>query len=243
MQSTSQIQNLQGERLDVAFQGGTKLGTLVILGHGVTGNKDRPLLVAVAEGLAAKGWPCLRISFSGNGDSEGEFGESTITKEIGDLCAVLATVPQEKRIAYIGHSMGAAVGVLTAPRRMDIQALVSLAGMTHTADFVEREFGDVVPGKGCMWDNEDCPLSEAYVEDLKSIGDTLGVASQINQPWLLIHGTADDVIPLKDSRDAFHAANCRKELLEIPDAGHVFDEESYARIVEAVDAFLDRSFG
>ena len=243
MQSTSQIQNLQGERLDFAFHGSTKLGTLVILGHGLTGNKDRPLLVAVAEGLAAKGWPCLRISFSGNGDSEGEFGESTITKEIGDLCAVLATVPQEKRIAYIGHSMGAAVGVLTAPRRMDIQALVSLAGMTHTAEFVEREFGDVVPGKGCMWDNEDCPLSDAYVEDLKSIGDTLGAASQINQPWLLIHGTADDVVPLKDSRDAFDAANCRKELLEIPDAGHVFDEESYARIVEAVDAFLDKSFG
>ncbi len=243
MQSTSQIQNLQGERLDFAFHGSTKLGTLVILGHGLTGNKDRPLLVAVAEGLAAKGWPCLRISFSGNGDSEGEFGESTITKEIGDLCAVLATVPQEKRIAYIGHSMGAAVGVLTAPRRMDIQALVSLAGMTHTAEFVEREFGDVVPGKGCMWDNEDCPLSDAYVEDLKSIGDTLGAASQINQPWLLIHGTADDVVPLKDSRDAFDAANCRKELLEIPDAGHVFDEESYARIVEAVDVFLDRSFG
>ena len=243
MQSISQIQNLQGERLDFAFHGGTKLGTLVILGHGLTGNKDRPLLIAVAEGLAAKGWPCLRISFSGNGDSEGEFGESTITKEIGDLCAVLATVPQEKRIAYIGHSMGAAVGVLTAPRRMDIQALVSLAGMTHSADFVEREFGDVEPGSGYMWDNEDCPLSEAYVEDLKSIGDTLGAASQINQPWLLIHGTADDVIPLKDSRDAFEAANCRKELLEIPDAGHVFDEESYARIVEAVDAFLDKSFG
>jgi len=243
MPGSSQIYNLQGEQLDIAFHGGTKLGALVVLGHGVTGNKDRPLLVAVAEGLAEKGWPCLRISFSGNGDSEGEFGESTITKEIGDLCAVLATVPQEKRIAYIGHSMGAAVGVLTASRRMDIQALVSLAGMTHSADFVEREFGDVEPGSGYMWDDEDCPLSEAYVEDLNSIGDTLEAASQINQPWLLIHGTADDVVPLKDSRDAFDAANCRKELLEIPEAGHVFGEESYARIVKAVDAFLDRSFG
>jgi uncharacterized protein len=243
MTDSSQIRNPQGERLDVAFHGGTKLGALVVLGHGVTGNKDRPLLVAVAEGLAAKGWPCLRISFSGNGESEGEFGESTITKEIDDLGAVLATVPQEKRIAYIGHSMGAAVGVIAASQRMDIQALISLAGMTHTAEFVAREFGDVEPGKGCMWDDGDCPLSEAYVEDLKSIGDTLEAASQINQPWLLIHGTADDVVPLKDSRDAYEAADCRKELLEIPDAGHVFGEESYALIVEAVDAFLDRSFG
>lgn len=239
----SQISNVKGERLDIAFHGGTKIGALVVLGHGVTGNKDRPLLVALAEGLAVKGWPCLRVSFSGNGDSEGKFEESTISKEIEDLGAVLATVPQEKRIAYIGHSMGAAVGVLTSVRRMDIQALVSLAGMTYTADFVEREFGDVMPGKGCMWDNEECPLSDAYVEDLKSIGDTLGAASQINQPWLLIHGTADDVVPLKDSRDAYVAANCRKELLEIPDAGHVFGEESYARIVEAVDGFLDSCFG
>lgn len=243
MPSSSQIHNPQGERLDISFHGGTKLGAIVVLGHGVTGNKDRPLLVAVAEGLAAKGWPCLRISFSGNGDSEGKFGESTITKEIEDLTAVLSTVPQEKRIAYIGHSMGAAVGVLTAVRRMEIQALVSLAGMTHTAEFVEREFGDIEPGKGLMWDEQDCPLSEAYVGDLKSIGDTLDAASRVNQPWLLIHGTADDVVPLKDSRDAFEAANCRKDLLEIPGAGHVFDDDSYPLIVEAVVSFLDRCLG
>ena len=238
-----QIRNPQGEALDVAFHGGKKLGALVVLGHGVTGNKDRPLLVAVAEGLAAKGWPCLRISFSGNGDSEGKFEESTITKDIGDLVAVLEAVPQEKRIAYIGHSMGAAVGVLAAVRRMDIQALVSLAGMTYTAEFIQREFGEVEPGKGFMWDEEDCPLSEAYVEDLKSIGDTLGAAVRVNQPWLLIHGSADDVIPLKDSRDAFEAASCRKEMLEIPGAGHVFGEETYPSIVEAVDAFLSKCLG
>ncbi len=243
MSVSSQIRNQQGERLDVAFHGGTKIGMLVVLGHGVTGNKDRPLLVAVAEGLAAKGWPCLRVSFSGNGESEGEFVDSTITKEIGDLGAVLATVPQEKRIAYIGHSMGAAVGVLTASRRMDIQALVSLAGMTHTAEFVEREFGDVDPGKGCMWDEKDCPLSEAYVEDLKSIGDTLEAAAEINQPWLLIHGTEDDVVPPKDSLDAYAAAGCAKQLIEIPGAGHVFSEESYPRIVEVIDEWLEKSFG
>lgn len=243
MTTVSQIRNSKGERLDIAFHGGTKMETLVILGHGVTGNKDRPLLIAVAEGLAAKGWPCLRFSFSGNGNSEGEFGASTITKEIDDLGSVLATVPQEKRIAYIGHSMGAAVGVLTAARRMDIQALVSLAGMTHTAEFVEREFGDVVPGGGCMWDEEDCPLSVAYVEDLKGIGSTLESAAKITQPWLLIHGTEDDVVPLKDSRDVFDAAKCRKELIEIPGAGHVFGEESYPRIVEEIGAWLETSFG
>ena len=243
MPVTSQIHNRLGERLDVAFHGGTKLGNLVVLGHGVTGNKDRPLVVAVAEGLAAKGWPCLRISFSGNGESEGEFSASTITKEIDDLKSVLATVPQEKRVAYIGHSMGAAVGVLTAATALSIHALVSLAGMVHTEGFLKREFGDVEPGNGCMWDEEGCPLSVEFAEDMKRIGNTLEAASGVMQPWLLIHGTADDVVPLRDSKDAFAAARCSKELLEIPGAGHVFGDESYAEIVSAIDAFLSKSLG
>ena len=204
---------------------------MVVLGHGVTGNKDRPLLIAIAEGLAAKGWPCLRFSFSGNGESEGDFEESTVTKEIEDLRAVLKTVPQEKRIAYIGHSMGGAVGVMTAARGLNIQVLVTLAGMVRTADFVKREFGDEEPGKGFMWEDESCPLSQAYVDDLQSIVDVLGDAAKVMQPWLLVHGTEDDVVPISESREAHEVARCRKDLLEIEGAGHVFGEESYAEIV------------
>ena len=243
MTDTSQIKNEQGERLDVAFHGGNKLGAIVVLGHGVTGNKDRPLLVAIAEGLSKLGWQCIRFSFSGNGESEGRFEDSTITKEVGDLRAVLETVPQEKRIAYIGHSMGGAVGVLTASSGLNIQSLITLAGMVHTKEFVSREFGEEKPGEGCMWEEEDCPLSRAFVDDLDGIGNTLDAAAKVMQPWLLIHGTADDVVPLKDSQDAFAAANCRKELLEIPDAGHVFGEESYPRIIEAIHTWLESSFG
>lgn len=243
MNPTSQIKNKQGERLDTAFHGGDRIGEIVVLGHGLTGNKDRPLLVALAEGLSKRGWACLRISFSGNGDSEGRFEDSTISKEVEELRMVLETVPQEKRIAYVGHSMGAAVGVLTAATGLNIQSLITLAGMTHTSDFVAREFGDVEPGKGYMWGEENCLLSQNFVDDLNGIGDTLDAASKVMQPWLLIHGSADDVVPPKDSLDAFTAANCRKEFLEIPDAGHVFGEESYPQIIDAIDVWLKSSFG
>ena len=36
---------------------------LVILGHGVTGNKDRPLLIALAEALEASGFSVLLFLF------------------------------------------------------------------------------------------------------------------------------------------------------------------------------------
>ncbi|MDP3850259.1 MAG: alpha/beta hydrolase [Luteolibacter sp.] len=237
------LQNPAGERLDHHFHPGGRRGSLVILGHGLTGNMDRPLLVAAAEGLSARGWPCLRISFSGNGASQGRFEDSNITKHIQDLKAVLATVPDYVRVAYIGHSMGAAVGVLTAAQDLRIRALVSLAGMTHTADFAEREFRGLVPGKDSIWEDEAFPLSAALVDDLKAIGSTLDAAARVAQPWLLIHGTADDLVPPDDGRDAYAAAHSEKQWLEIPGAGHVFDEESYPQIIEAVDAWLTPRFG
>lgn len=237
------LRNPSGERLDHHFHPGERRGTLVILGHGLTGNMDRPLLVAVAEGLSARGWPCLRISFSGNGASEGRFENSNITKQIEDLKAVLGTVPDYVRVAYIGHSMGAAVGVLTAAKDLRIHALVTLAGMTHTADFAEREFGGLVPGKDFIWEDKAFPLSAALVDDLKTIGSTLDAAAKVAQPWLLIHGAADDLVPPDDGRDAHAAANCDKQWLEIPETGHVFDEASYPQIIDAVDAWLTPRFG
>jgi pimeloyl-ACP methyl ester carboxylesterase len=243
METESQIFNSHGERLDVDFHHGSQTAVVVVLGHGVTGNKDRPLLVAIAEGLSKKGWPCIRFSFSGNGDSEGKFEDSNITKEVDDLRSIMNLVPPEKKIAYIGHSMGAAVGVKAASCGMAIQVLVSLAGMVDTKGFVEREFGDLVPGKGFMWDDENCPLSQSYVNDLKQIGSLLPDAAKVACPWLLIHGTEDDVVPIEDSRKAFEAACCDKKLNEIPGGGHSFDAESYGAIVDSIDLWLKKSFG
>jgi pimeloyl-ACP methyl ester carboxylesterase len=238
MMTPCDILNRHDECIDHTFHPGKRADALIILGHGVTGNKDRPLLVALATALSARGWPCLRISFSGNGESGGAFADSNITKEIGDLQAVLNAVPNDVRVAYIGHSMGGAVGVLAAARDMRIFTLVSLAGMTHTAEFVRREFGDVTPGAGFMWDDESFPLSQAFVDDLTSLGDTLSAAEAVTQPWLLIHGTADEVVPMQDGRDAFAAATCEKQWLEIPGAEHAFDDSSYPQIVDGIENWL-----
>ena len=234
----SEIKNRQNEVIDHTFYPGTRANALVILGHGVTGDKERPLLVALAKALSAHGWPCLTISYSGNGASEGKFEDSNITKEIADLQAVLEMVPADVKVAYIGHSMGAAVGVLTAARDMRIFTLISLAGMTHTAAFVEREFGDVAPGKGFMWEDENYPLSQKFVNDLTQIGDTLSAAEALPQPWLLIHGSEDDIVPAQDGRDAYEAATSIKQWFEIPGEGHSFSELSYPQIVQTVDAWL-----
>lgn len=239
MIENTEFKNRRGEKLDTSFHPGTKNDRLVVIGHGVTANKDRPLLIALAEGLAAKGWPCLRISFSGNGGSEGDFRHATVTKESEDLRDVLDQLPASVRLGYCGHSMGAAVGLLTAGVDDRLEVLVNLAGMIRTEDFCEREFGEVTPDEGCMWDEPDCPLSQGYVDDMESIGDLLDEVRDLERPLLLIHGTADDVVLPEDSDDAHEAAAEPKRLVRIEGEGHMFSEQSHGRIVDEVAAWLD----
>ncbi len=233
------IRNEHGERLDYAFHEGSG-DRIVVIGHGVTGNKDRPALIALAEGLAAAGISALRFSFSGNGESEGAFTESTITKEVADLGKVIDTL-SEYKVCYVGHSMGGAVGVLRASMDERIEALVSLAGMVHTKAFAEREFGDAIPDEGFMWDDPDCPLSQAYMDDVATIDSVAEHASKFAVPWLLVHGTEDDIVPIEDSHDILQFANEETELLELPSVDHVFSDDGTPIMVEKVVAWIDQN--
>jgi alpha/beta superfamily hydrolase len=240
----TEIRNESGQKIDYSYHdGGSE--SLVVIGHGVTGNKGRPLVTALANGLMSAGISALRFSFSGNGDSEGDFRDATITKEVADLGAVLDALEVErKHIIYAGHSMGGAVGVLRAVSDQRIKALVSLAGMVNTRKFAETEFGEVVPGEGNMWDDEDCPLSQAYMDDLRGVDTLIKKGSELSVPWMLVHGTEDDVVLIEDTHDIFEEAAGNKQKLIIDGADHVFSQPEHMRaMVDGVTAWLKDQVG
>ena len=116
-----EISNASGEVLDYSVHAGVEGSRRVaVLGHGVTGNKDTPFIVALAEGLAATGIHALRFSFAGNGESGGRFVDATISKEGEDLGAVLGVLGGYE-VCYIGHSMGGAVGVLSGEHGIGVE--------------------------------------------------------------------------------------------------------------------------
>ena len=238
-----EIRNQQGETIDYTVHSGeSRSDYIVIIGHGVTGNKDRPLVVGLAEGLGAAGIPALRLSFSGNGDSGGKFVDSTITKEVEDLGSVIDAVGA-RRICYAGHSMGGAVGVTRAAIDSRIEAIVSLAGRVHTEEFARREFGEETSDAGFMWGEERCPLSSVYMNDMKAIGSVVDLGAQISVPWLLVHGSEDDVVPIGDSRDILAKATNSPEFFEIAGADHVFSDAALAVMVNKVTEWVKAQAG
>ncbi len=196
---------------------------VAVLGHGVTSHKDRPWMIAISDGLAGAGIASLRVSFAGNGASEGRFEDATLTKEVKDLGSVMDALVEAgvSRIAYIGHSMGGAIGVLRAATDPRIGYLVSLAGMVHVHAFMQRCYGHLQPGM-LMNDKPECPWSQALEEDARRIGSVTPQAARIAVPWLLVHGDADELVPFDDALDARAAAGGRAELVTLPGVDHRF---------------------
>ena len=238
------IRNPSGERIDYTFTPVTGQSDdaapskIVILAHGVTAHKERPLLVTLADALAAAGIASVRMSFAGNGDSGGRFVDAVPSKEVGDLRAVVAALARwgVTRIAYAGHSMGGAVGVLTAPREPRINLLVSLAGMVHVRWFFETHFAHLPEGAP-MLDKPECPWGPALLADARRIDSVTAQAAAIGVPWLLVHGDADELVPYQDSLDAVAAASARPTLVTLRGVDHRFNG-ALPQVVDAVVPWL-----
>ena len=225
----AEIRNRQGERLDLAHHPASGGGAdLVVIGHGVTANKDRAFLVALAEGLAASGIAALRVSWSGNGDSEGRFEDSTISKEVEDLGAVLDALG-DHRIAYVGHSMGGAVGVLRASRDERIGALVSLAGMVDTAGSRNASSASWCPGA--------TRCGQARVSVVADVPRRHGGDRQRRTASRRRHGAVVAGARYRRQRRAVRrlgrareASSVRAELVRIEGADHLFSEHTPAMV-------------
>jgi pimeloyl-ACP methyl ester carboxylesterase len=134
--------------------------------------------------------------------------------------------------------MGGAVCLLRASRDPRIRVLVSLAGMVHVHAFMQRHFGHLRPGDP-MLGKPGCPWNRNLEDDARRIGSLTSVAAGIDIPWLLVHGAADELVPLQDSVDAGAAAEGRPELVTLEGADHPFSGLHEA-LVQAVVPWLGR---
>ena len=231
--------NSYGEQLEYVLHEAEREDVMVVIGHGLTGNMDREMCVYLATKLAEQGYPTLRFSYSGHGGSGGKFEEMTITKVVGDLQVIIDQFRGKRKLAFIGHSMGAAVGALTAAKGERIDVLISLAGMVHTLAFYEQEFSEQEAGNSVMWDEPDFPLSIAFKEDLTNIKSVIPAVQDLRIPWLLIHGAADDVVLPKDSLDLMKHLKGEKKHVSIEGSEHLFDGYLPA-VFDAVNDWLGR---
>ena len=189
------------ERLQAYFITRSGSPQLLIYFHGNAGNIGHRL--PDLQALADMGLNVLGVGYRGYGQSSGRPSEAGIYT---DGRAALAYAENElgfapRRVILLGRSIGSTVAVEIAQGR-ELAGVVLVTPMTSGRAVARNSgFGPLARLAGNAFDN-------------------LSKIERVTAPLLVVHGTADEVIPFDQGRELHAAANPPKQFAAIPGAGH-----------------------
>ncbi|HZK18603.1 MAG TPA: alpha/beta hydrolase [Clostridia bacterium] len=226
------------------------LQPLVIVCHGFTGSKEGDGgSIAMGDELARRGFATLLFDFAGCGDSEGLWEELTLSGQIDDLGAVVgwARANGYQRIILNGRSFGGTTVLAFAASDKGIDAACTWAASAKPLHLFSGFCGSDPVDNGLLLngspderimlqsDNGALYLQRRFFQDLAQY-DIPEYAKRIGtRPLLLIHGTADDVVPVSDVHLLFDAADEPKKMVLVENADHTFSDHR----VRVWDVFFD----
>lgn len=183
----------------------------VVLVHGGFWRKrwDRTTTTPLARDLAARGFAAWNLEYRRE-------GWPTTADDVAAGIEALARIDtvDADRVVVVGHSAGGQLA-LWAAGRGGVRAAVSLAGMLDLVAAARASLGDDACQAFLGGDPADVPGRFAAASPAARL--PLGV------PQLLVHGTADEIVPPAQSRSyaaAARAAGDEVELVELAGAGH-----------------------
>jgi uncharacterized protein len=204
----------------------------VIACHGLSASKDSDKYLMLGEALPAAGIALARFDFRGCGESSGIENETTVGTRVEDAEAVLAYLARHERLAgdfgLLGSSMGGFVALHVAARaRGAIRATVTWNAPGDLFDLANDPHA------------EDTAIGVPFLMELAAhTFDTTpgGVARH-----LVIHGDADDVVPV-DHGVVLHSRAAEPcDLVLIPGADHRITDPDHRRLaIEASVAWFQR---
>lgn len=205
----------------------------VVLAHCFTCSKSYKITRHLATGMENGGYAVLRFDFTGLGDSEGEFSDTSITTYVDDLQVAVRYMEQRgfSPCAAVGHSLGGAAVLLAVAGAPQIKAVVTVAAPA-TADhvrgmFSERTVAEALDTGAVEVEIAGRPfnISAEFFRDLERHSSLDHVAA-LERPILVVHGMADRTVAVSEGEQIFAAARQPRWFAAIPEADHLFTSQS-----------------
>ncbi len=182
---------------------------IAVFVHGFAGNKsENGLFTDAAVELIKHKYHVITYDWRGCGQSEGDFGTTSIEKHVEDFLAVWKWLQGQfkdvQQIDAVGFSLGAAILTLAYKNKVPIRRLVFLSPALRPAiDMWPRYqelYEDVELTGYVQKPGSSIVLGEAILDSLR-VTDLLEETGSLNMPILVCHGTNDDRIPIQHTRD------------------------------------------
>lgn len=217
----------------------------VVICHGFKGFRKWGFLPKLADRLAHAGMTAVSFDFSGSGvGPDGEsfseperFSHATFSQDLEDIATVIgATLEGElvdmvaapTNLGLFGYSRGGGMAAAHASGDETVAAMVTWSAIGT----VRRWPDDVV----AQWRRDGkidvpnartgdvLPLYADVLDDIEAHRDGRldleRAASRVRMPWLIIHGEADETVPVSEARSLHGAAGSNARLHVVPGASH-----------------------
>lgn len=212
----------------------------VLFAHCFTCTKNVKAAVHISQALVEEGFAVLRFDFTGLGESDGEFVDTTFSSNVHDLLAAAKYLEESHRAPSIlvGHSLGGAAVLRAAARLDSVQAVATIAAPADPGH-VRELLGDQLErireqGKGeVRLEGRSFTIGREFLEDLER-NDWRDVIHGLRRPLLIFHSPVDRRVSIDNAQLIYESAMHPKSFVSLEDADHLLSRSADSRYVAAV---------
>jgi hypothetical protein len=223
---------------------------IVLLIHGFMSNKDSETNLELTKRLPPKGIATVRLDLFGHGESSGPFQQLTLSRCLHQVECLIAWIKENgyEEISLVGSSLGGLIAIHTAAKHPELIRLALKCPVSSYPILWEKRLGKSGMANwkqdGCfsfIFDDQKARLEYGFYEDLLKF-NTYADAAHIKTQTLIVHGDADDDVPVDQSIrlfDTLRIARPLKELVMISGADHGFEKpEDFKQMINKVEEWI-----
>jgi putative redox protein len=223
-----------------------------LFAHCFTCSKNYKAVVNISRALAQARIGVLRFDFTGLGESEGEFSDTTFSSNVEDLVAAAEFMRHEWEAPaiLIGHSLGGAAVLQAAHRIPSCKAVATIAApaeprhvMRHLKSSVDqiRECGSAE----VMLAGRPFTIKKGFLDDLDE-QNMAEIIRTLGRALLVFHSPSDTNVGADDAARIYSLAAEPKSYVSLEGADHLLSRPEDSQYVGAVIAawaarYLDAS--
>ncbi len=198
-----------------------------LFAHCFTCSKDIFAASRIARALTQEGIAVLRFDFTGLGDSEGEFANTTFSSNIDDLVAAAEFLGKEYQAPQllIGHSLGGAAVIAAAHQISSTRAVATIGapcGVDHVLQGFSSSLEEIANSGEAQVSlaGRKFTIKSSFVEDAKEQSQKQKIAT-LKKPLLIFHSPLDQIVSIDNATDIFVAAKHPKSFVSLDKADHL----------------------